>query len=147
VEAAQRAIASPLLEDGSIQGARGVLINITGGPDLSLHEITEASSIIQEAADPDANIIFGSVVNDQLAEDVLVTVIATGFDVPAEAPARAPAEPAMRKPAPAPVASMSTRSLFMDADLPPRKMNSVKSRDGLTEDEWDVPTFLRKQLD
>jgi cell division protein FtsZ len=148
VEAAQRAIASPLLEDGSIQGARGVLINITGGPDLSLHEITEASSIIQEAADPDANIIFGSVVNDQLAEDVLVTVIATGFDMPADAPARIANDPAMRQSAPpVPVAAMTTRSLFLDAEAPPRKAKSVKSRDGLTEEEWDVPTFLRKQLD
>ncbi len=149
VEAAQRAIASPLLEDGSIQGARGVLINITGGPDLSLHEVTEASSIIQEAADPDANIIFGSVVNDELAEDVLVTVIATGFDAPLDAPARSGSETATRQPAPVvvPVASMSTRSLFLDAETPPRKTKSVKSRDGLTEEEWDVPTFLRKQLD
>ncbi len=149
VEAAQRAIASPLLEDGSIQGARGVLINITGGPDLSLHEVTEASSIIQEAADPDANIIFGSVVNDQLADDVLVTVIATGFDTPADAPARTASDASVRQPAPVavPVASMSTRSLFLDADIPPRKTKSVKSRDGLTEEEWDVPTFLRKQLD
>jgi cell division protein FtsZ len=148
VEAAQRAIASPLLEDGSIQGARGVLINITGGPDLSLHEVTEASSIIQEAADPDANIIFGSVVNDQLADDVLVTVIATGFDLPAEATARAANDGARRQPAAAAVpAAPSTRSLFMDVPPPPRKSGSMKSRDGLTEEEWDVPAFLRKQLD
>jgi cell division protein FtsZ len=149
VEAAQRAIASPLLEDGSIQGARGVLINITGGPDLSLHEVTEASSIIQEAADPDANIIFGSVVNDQLADDVLVTVIATGFDLPAEAPARALIDVPVRQPAPVavPVATPATRTLFMDVATPTKKSASVKSRDGLTEEEWDVPTFLRKQLD
>ena len=149
VEAAQRAIASPLLEDGSIQGARGVLINITGGPDLSLHEVTEASSIIQEAADPDANIIFGSVVNDQLADDVLVTVIATGFDLPTEALVRSLSDAPARQSAPAavPVASTSTRSLFMDVAPPTKKPANVKSRDGLTEEEWDVPTFLRKQLD
>ena len=80
VEAAQKAISSPLLEDGSIEGARGVLLNISGGPGLSLHEVTEASSIIQNAADPEANIIFGSVINDKLANDVIVTVIATGFE-------------------------------------------------------------------
>ena len=147
VEAAQRAIASPLLEDGSIQGARGVLINITGGPDLSLHEVTEASSIIQEAADPDANIIFGSVVNDQLADDVLVTVIATGFDLPAEAPVRLVSESVVRQTAAAAVPAASTRSLFMDVAPPTKKTASIKSRDGLTEEEWDVPTFLRKQLD
>src|SRR5262249_51532647 len=80
VEAAQKAISSPLLEDGSIEGARGVLLNISGGPGLSLHEVTEASSIIQNAADPEANIIFGSVISEKLANDVIVTVIATGFE-------------------------------------------------------------------
>lgn len=146
IEAAQRAIASPLLEDGSIQGARGVLINITGGPDLSLHEVTEASSIIQEAADPDANIIFGSVVNEDLAEDVLVTVIATGFDAPADAPQRASADAALAPPATSAV-SRVVRTLSIDSIPPLRKAGAVKSRDGLTEEEWDVPTFLRKQLD
>lgn len=149
VEAAQRAIASPLLEDGSIQGARGVLINITGGPDLSLHEITEASSIIQEAADQDANIIFGSVVNEQMGEDILVTVIATGFDAPN--PALTGSRPAGDGMVLAPIStsmvSTSSRTLSIEAIPPLRKSSGVKSRDGLTEDEWDVPTFLRKQLD
>ncbi len=82
IEAAQKAISSPLLEEGTIDGARGVLINITGGPDLAMTEVIEASTIIQEAADPDANIIFGSVINDDMEDDVIVTVIATGFDIP-----------------------------------------------------------------
>jgi cell division protein FtsZ len=148
VEAAQRAIASPLLEDGSIQGARGVLINITGGPDLSLHEVTEASSIIQEAADPDANIIFGSVINEHMSEDILVTVIATGFDTPPQgsASSRQAAEaPTLGSMAPG--VAQSVRTLTLDATPPLRKSSGVKSRDGLTEEEWDVPTFLRKQLD
>ena len=80
VTAAQSAISSPLLEEGGIKGARGVLLNITGGADLSLHEVTEAASIIQEEADQDANIIFGAVVNDGVSDEVIVTVIATGFD-------------------------------------------------------------------
>src|SRR3954471_1130487 len=79
VEAAGRAISSRLLEDGTIQGARGVLINITGGHDLLLHEVSEASSIIQEAADPEANIIFGAVLDERMSEEVKITVIATGF--------------------------------------------------------------------
>ena len=79
VEAAQRAISSPLLEDASIQGARGVLINITGGPDMTLHEVAEASTIVQEAADPDANIIFGTVIDEALDDSIKITVIATGF--------------------------------------------------------------------
>ncbi|MBI3608681.1 MAG: cell division protein FtsZ [Nitrospirae bacterium] len=147
VEAAQRAIASPLLEDGSIQGARGVLINISGGPDLSLHEVTEASSIVQEAADPDANIIFGSVINDQLQDEVLVTVIATGFDGPTEMRAMSSTEVAVVSAFAAPLSLASPRGDAHDGAPPVRRPSAVKSRDGLTEDEWDVPTFLRKQLD
>ena len=79
-EAAETAISSPLLEDVNIEGATGILINITGGPDLTLHEVNEASSLIQQAAHEDANIIFGSVIDPNLSEEVRITVIATGFD-------------------------------------------------------------------
>jgi cell division protein FtsZ len=79
-EAAETAISSPLLEDVSIEGATGILINITGGPDLTLHEVNEASSLIQHAAHEDANIIFGSVIDPNLSEEVRITVIATGFN-------------------------------------------------------------------
>jgi len=78
-EAAMQAIASPLLET-SIDGAKGVLMNVTGGPDLGLFEVTEAADIISQAADPDANIIFGAVINDNFENTVQITVIATGFD-------------------------------------------------------------------
>ncbi|HEX7709059.1 MAG TPA: cell division protein FtsZ [Thermoanaerobaculia bacterium] len=80
VEAAQRAISSPLLEEASIEGARGVLINVTGGPDMTLFEVHEAASIIQEAADEEANIIFGTVIDPRMKDELKVTVIATGFD-------------------------------------------------------------------
>jgi len=80
LEAAQRAISSPLLEDASVNGARGVIINVTGGPDLSLMEVNEALTVIQEAAHEDANIIFGAVVDPELGSRVKITVIATGFD-------------------------------------------------------------------
>jgi cell division protein FtsZ len=80
MSAAQKAVSSPLLEDSSVNGARGVIINVTGGPDLSLMEVNEASSIIQEAAHEDANIIFGAVVDPGLTGKVKITVIATGFD-------------------------------------------------------------------
>jgi len=80
LEAAQQAISSPLLEDATIAGATGILINITGGPDLTLSEIHEAASLIQEAAHEDANIIFGSVVDANMEDQVRITVIATGFD-------------------------------------------------------------------
>ena len=79
MEAARRAISSPLLEGASVNGARGVIINVTGGPDLSLVEVSEASSIVQEAADEDANIIFGAVIDPALKGKVKITVIATGF--------------------------------------------------------------------
>ncbi|HET7696423.1 MAG TPA: cell division protein FtsZ [Vicinamibacterales bacterium] len=80
MEAAQRAVSSPLLEDASVKGARGVIINVTGGADLSLIEVSEASAIIQEAAHEDANIIFGAVVDPKMEGKVKITVIATGFD-------------------------------------------------------------------
>jgi len=85
MEAARRAISSPLLEGASVNGARGVIINVTGGPDLSLVEVSEASSIVQEAADEDANIIFGAVVDPALKGKVKITVIATGFGAHAAA--------------------------------------------------------------
>jgi cell division protein FtsZ len=80
VEAAKKAISSRLLEETSIQGARGVLINITGGHDLLLHEVSEASNIIHDAADHEANIIFGAVLDESMKDAVKITVIATGFD-------------------------------------------------------------------
>jgi cell division protein FtsZ len=97
VDAANRAISSPLLEDASVKGARGVIINVTGGPDMSLLEVNEALTIIQESAHEDANIIFGAVVDPKLANKVKITVIATGFDhvrtdrsTPANAPMQTP---------------------------------------------------------
>jgi cell division protein FtsZ len=80
MDAANAAVSSPLLEDASVKGARGVIINVTGGPDLSLIEVSEASAIIQEAAHEDANIIFGAVVDPKMEGRVKITVIATGFD-------------------------------------------------------------------
>jgi cell division protein FtsZ len=96
IDAAQMAINSPLLEDVSINGATGILVNITGGPDLTLAEVNEACSLIQEAADPDANIIFGSVIDSLLADEVRLTVIATGFQGRVEAMAPAPTTGAQR---------------------------------------------------
>ncbi len=84
-EAAETAISSPLLEDVNIEGATGILINITGGPDLTLHEVNEASSLIEAAAHEDANIIFGSVIDPNLTDEIRITVIATGFDRAAKA--------------------------------------------------------------
>jgi cell division protein FtsZ len=96
VEAAQKAISSPLLEDVSIQGARGVLINITGGADLTIHEVNEAATLIQEEADDEANIIFGAVIDESLHDQIRITVIATGFGEPREEVKRPPAAATQR---------------------------------------------------
>jgi cell division protein FtsZ len=158
VEAAQRAISSPLLEDTSIHGARGVLINITGGEDMTLHEVSEAANIIQEASDPDANIIFGTVIDRAMQGRVKVTVIATGFsreDIRAGAPALATYRSGERLPAPDPqedaVPGRPTRGFFrrgkggepeIDAADQGFAPNFSKLKDDL-----DVPAFLRKQMD
>jgi cell division protein FtsZ len=119
VEAAQKAISSPLLEDVSIQGARGVLINITGGPDLTIHEVNEAATLIQEEADDEANIIFGAVIDESLHDQIRITVIATGFGEPREEVKRPPtasAQPAVAAPvhqaAPAPSPAPAPRMAF-----------------------------------
>jgi cell division protein FtsZ len=124
VEAAKRAISSRLLEDGTIQGARGVLINITGGHDLLLHEVSEASSIIQEAADPEANIIFGAVLDDRMTDEVKITVIATGF--------MGRGEPVQSMAASAAAGTISA--------VPPKQNGSSNSMPDL-----DIPAFLRRQ--
>jgi cell division protein FtsZ len=121
VRAARTAISSPLLET-SMDGARGVLLNVTGGLDLGLVEVNEAAQIIAEAADPDANIIFGAVIDEGLRDEVRITVIATGFD--AARAKQAPAAPE-RTAAPASV----------DREVP------VK----MFIDDLDVPAFLRKR--
>jgi cell division protein FtsZ len=90
IDAAQMAINSPLLEDISINGATGILVNITGGPDLTLAEVNEACSLVQEAADPDCNIIFGSVIDANFGDEVRITVIATGFQMREQAEIKAP---------------------------------------------------------
>jgi cell division protein FtsZ len=103
--AAEMAVSSPLLDDISVDGATGVLINIVGGPDLKMREIQEAASLVQEQAHEDANIIFGASIDEQLGENVKVTVIATGFDV-AERMASLDQAARLQVPAPATVPSM-----------------------------------------
>jgi cell division protein FtsZ len=134
IEATQQAISSPLLEEATIQGAKGVLINITGGPDLTLYEVNVASTIIREAADEDANIIFGAVIDENLRDEMKITVIATGFGEEAVAIASAAGVTAM--PATAP------RFVQRPADDLPRPMMQ-----GARSDDLDVPTFIRKKAD
>lgn len=159
IEAAQRAISSPLLEDGSVEGARGVLLNITGGPSMSLHEIDEASSVVKEAADAEANIIVGQVINPDMGDELVVTVIATGFERE-EQPTRAAEQERsagvkVREAQPVLSASrvQAEESPSNDFDRPTFLRRLQYQRDGydrnggLADDDWDVPTFLRKQVD
>jgi cell division protein FtsZ len=154
VEAAQRAVSSPLLEDASIHGARGVLINITGGEDMSLHEVSEAAQIIQEAADPEANIIFGTVINKSTAGIVKVTVIATGFlrdQVRAAVSNSVGMEPEMPHAHPVPEQGDEPERFLRREMSNPLEFDA--SDEGFTpnfgkmKDDLDVPAFLRKQMD
>lgn len=148
-EAARKAIASPLLEDISIDGAKGILINITGGPDLTLHEVYKASSLVQEEADEEANIIFGAVIDEALGDRVSITVIATGFRGKEEMEG-----PNLR----GWVSSKAWQA--SDVNIPAfirkQKMKSTtgtkKTEKGIIpgleeEESYDIPTFLRKQAD
>lgn len=194
IDAATRAISSPLLEDMSIKGATGVLINITGGPDMTLKEVDEASRLIKEEADEEANILFGFVVDEQMADEISVTVIATGFnkslpkmvqsqrrrqvakpkmsiaqnsyqeDINSAAVPQA-ASPSPAAGAPYSEVSTTTRPALKEdgtvVDVTdytisrspteePMKLRDIISEIGITdfqEDEYDVPTFLRKQAD
>ena len=138
VEAAQRAISSPLLEDVSIQGARGVLINITGGPDLSLHEVNEAATLIQEEADEEANIIFGAVIDEAMGDEVRITVIATGFGEYLHQ--TKPTRPGMTAP------EAPTRRGVID-ERPTREERPTRHLGTLEDNGYDEPTFQRRGRD
>ena len=151
VEAAQKAISSPLLEESSIEGARGVLINITGGPDLTLFEVNEASSIIKEVAHEDAQIIFGSVIDDNMQAEIRVTVIATGFGYSKEATATIPlvlptkkTKLAQPQPDPQPVANGAAAPVIRrtGANERFRDRGNVPVSD---DKSLEIPTFLRKR--
>ncbi|MBK9516405.1 MAG: cell division protein FtsZ [Anaeromyxobacter sp.] len=166
VEAMQAAISSPLLEDVTLDGATGLLVNITGGPGLTLHEVDEAVSMAHAAADPEANIIFGSVIDERLGDEVKITVIATGFaprdaerraaasrplqvQVPVQVtpraappPAPAPAE-AIRvvRPAAPPAPAAAPATVGARAAAPRAPAGAFRADQ---EDQYDIPAFLRR---
>jgi cell division protein FtsZ len=179
VDAATKAVTSPLLENVSIRGATGILINVTGGPNMTLYEINEASKLIQEEADDDANIIFGAVIDESMGDDIRVTVIATGFNKGiriSKIPMRGAATQVTPIKPNAPVVErrvatsaetveprVATSEIFerpaLYADRPAAQqlpsiertsLRELVSEIGLTDyqdDEYDIPTFLRKQAD
>jgi len=145
VEAAQRAISSPLLEDNTIQGAHGILLNITGGPDMSLYEVNEASSLIQEEADDDANIIFGTVIDQNMHDEIRITVIATGFDdimKKKESLGNVTHLGGYRR------EDLSTPTFMRREKTNNRANVATMSINGETENmDIQIPTFLRRQAD
>ncbi len=162
-QAAQQAISSPLLEDISIHGARAALVNITAGEDLGMHEFEEASSIIQKELDEDANIILGISIDENLGDEIRVTVIATGIGKIEQAPK---VETPSRVPKgrgvglvpelnydylqiPTVVRHRSTRALDPQAMDQPKRRSLLQKLTGVsTEDEdLSIPTFIRKQMD
>lgn len=133
-EAAKKAISSPLLET-SIDGAHGVLMNITGGANLSLYEVQEAADIVTSAADQEVNVIFGSVINENLKEEIVVTVIATGFDESQMDNGQPKKRPVAHK-------NMASGEKRREA-VQQEPQEQPRSRE--EEDTLDIPTFLRNR--
>lgn len=125
VEAAKAAIDNPLLEL-SIDGAKGVLFNVTGGPDLAMHEIDEAAQVITGAADPDANIIFGAIIDEAMQGEIKITVIATGFSSEEMEEALSGSGEQVKE--------------MQDITMKPQRVGDEES------DELDIPTFIRKKM-
>lgn len=147
-EAAKKAISSPLLET-TIDGAKGVLMNITGGSNLSLFEVQEAADIVASASDEDVNMIFGSVINDNLKDEIIVTVIATGFSeeqLVQSRPGRTPGLGVNRTREPQVQVQNRGREEEVSSATQFRQQESTHSQmSGQQEDMLDIPTFLRNR--
>jgi cell division protein FtsZ len=135
-DAAKQAISNPLLES-SIEGAKGVIINITGGANLGLHEVNTAAEIVQRSADPEANIIFGAVIDESIDEDIIITVIATGFEMD-------------NKPTFGGTTTVAAATAAMNS-IPQtkpweQKAASVPAKpEAVNPNDLDIPSFLRKK--
>lgn len=129
--AARMAVASPLLEI-SMEGARGVLFNIAGGPDLTMNEVDDAAKIISAAADPDANIIFGTTIDEAMKDQIKITVIATGFDQTKQT---------LRNYMP----SQSVSHISRPPVLSNQNLQEPEEKEESGEDVWDIPAFLRQK--
>ena len=155
-EAAEYAISSPLLDDVSISGAQGVLVNITGGPSMSLFEVDEATEIIREAAGEEANVILGAVIDDQLTDEILVTVIATGFNrrITQQTPGRqqkAPVRTTERIPTGVSDLQALDRPAYerrgVELGIVPHPVNADTVREKIDKSDHEKPAFLRKVMD
>jgi cell division protein FtsZ len=142
VEAAQRAVSNPLLEDTSIEGARGVIVNITGGTDLSLAEASEATALITKVADPEANVIYGIVTEESMGQAVKVTVIATGFS---RGQRKVPSTPVDLSNYVGPAAMSAPPAAAESGGFYRKTPNAKSAVAGGSRLDLDVPAFLRKQ--
>lgn len=155
MDAAEKAISSPLLEDVSIHGARGILINVTAGPDVTLQEINEAAELIHSEAHEDANIIWGMVIDPTLADLVRVTVIATGFgdrdlrsaSIPSASSQVPKMDSSFDKRLEIPTFARKQRDSASAVDTAKLKKISVMSGAPEEEEKYEIPTFLRRQVD
>jgi len=155
IEAAEKAISSPLLEDISIHGARGVLINVTASPDVTLQEVNEAAELIHAEADENANIIWGMVIDPEAQDRVRVTVIATGFGIPLEdgveiskSSMLTGGRAAGRSPLATSAEISSTRSGKESGSSDVIRLKKLPVLSSAEDQEkYEIPTFLRKQAD
>jgi cell division protein FtsZ len=144
-EAAEKALSSHLL-DVTIDGARGILFNVTGGPNLSLYEINQAASIIRETAHPDVNLIFGAVIDENMGDEIRITVIATGFEhhMPMVRPMSRPMSRSTDRDMPSQAPVRESVSVGASAKQPPADKSSQTPSDYRISD-LDIPAFLRKR--
>jgi cell division protein FtsZ len=142
IEAAKKAISSPLLET-SIDGAQGVLMNITGGSNLSLYEVQEAADIVSSAADKELNMIFGSIINEDLKDEIMITVIATGFSETELSSKKNTVSPSRDVPSRPQSQGISRREQHVQEDSSPS--HSQERQRSHSEDTLDIPTFLRNR--
>lgn len=159
VEAAQQAIASPLLEDVSIEGALGVIVNVSGGSNMTLHEVNDATTVISEAAGDDANIIFGAVIDERLQEEMRVTVIATGFNRNNKLVTPASERRRILELNDSPIADLEIPTFQRVEESAKVRSNGERMREELTintngngieppshTEDYDVPAYLRRRL-
>ena len=149
VQAAESAVSSSLL-DVTIDGAQGILFNITSGPNLSLYEVNEAAEIVKRKAHPDANIIFGAVIDEGLGDELRITLIATGFDAAVQRRTHITGTAGKRKDEPAPVSS-STKTIAFPQPAKPKepaytREEPVRREPAYDPEDLEVPTFLRKRF-
>ncbi|MEK7584406.1 MAG: cell division protein FtsZ, partial [Patescibacteria group bacterium] len=145
INAARAAVESPLLEV-SIDGARGVLFVITAGPSLSMHEVNEAAEVITASSDPDAKIIFGTVIDEKMGDELKVTVIATGFRSFQDKKAPEPSVVQAKEPVYSPEAVQHQDEPRRERRVFVKQKESVEEPPVEVEDELDIPTFIRNRM-